>query len=119
KAAAVTSTVLTVGECRAQAKLQKEHALGHSCNCFCFCGCLVLCSRGAIRPRGLEVKSRAAGEPATTETHKHTNLVNYVCRHHEVQIFKPDPLQLAQQCPVHPLSRRRVGSTSARRPGSL
>ena len=80
KAAAVTSTVLTVGECRGQAKLQKEHAVGHSCNCFCFCGCVVSCGRGVAR-EALRSRFKSRGRARDHATHKHTNLVNYVADH--------------------------------------
>jgi hypothetical protein len=83
KAAATTSTVLTVGDWGKQAKLQKEHALGHSSNLFCFCGIwpccgFCLCGRRATRPRGhgVKVESRGRGRPRPHKPHEHPNLVN-------------------------------------------
>src|SRR5450755_946282 len=112
KAAATTSTVTTVGDGLGKAKLQKEHALGHSSNFFCLC---VLVEDG--RPARLAPGLCPTG--GTPVLHDHTNLVNYTYRYHEAQIFKTDPLQLAQQPTVHPLSRRRMGSAAARRPRSV
>ena len=69
KAAAATSTVPTVGDCCGQAKLQKEHALGHSCKAFCLCGLwlwcgLCLCERGRLArvARG-QIQEPRAGRP--------------------------------------------------------
>src|SRR5882724_2165592 len=77
KATATTSTVPTVGDCCRQAKLQKEHALGHSCKAFCLYGlwlwrevCLrdrrrLACECPEVKIK--EVKPRARS-PATTQT---------------------------------------------------
>src|ERR1700730_857682 len=80
KAAATTSTVLTVGDCCGQAKLQKEHALGHSCKAFCLCGLWLWCGlclrgRGRLAREGPEVKIKSRGEVAcATQTHESRRL---------------------------------------------
>src|ERR1700731_4507160 len=77
KAAVTISTVPTVGDWRWEAKLQKEHALGHSCKAFCLCGLWLwcgLCLRGRRRlPREgpeVKIKSRGRGRPQSHEPRK-------------------------------------------------
>src|SRR6266852_5691212 len=113
-------TVPTVGDSRGKTKLQKEHTIGHKGNVF--------------RAIGLSDCVVAGGPPAALEfdlgprgrvDRDHTTLVrtsvtvDYVGASpvdpkHEARISKADPLRLAQQPAVHPLSRRGMGPASTR-----
>ena len=96
KAAATSGTVPTVGDCRCKAKLQKEHALGHSMQRFW--GLRLVWTR-APRPRLLTLTwGFAGGSPAPTQAccrRLWTDRARFQ-RPHEAKISKSDPLHLAQ-----------------------